>query len=140
MVYYHDERLIISLLPDALLGLPDIPRPENLPILTEKQMEAIEVVQMLAAKHQRVLRLELGDLVFVNNLALVHARQPFEDSAEKCRYLVRLWLKNEKLAWKLPRQIDVGNQLLFDDDDIEEMWNIAPEPRLSFTIRERFSP
>lgn len=130
------------MLPEALLGIADIPRSPDLPFLTEKQMEAIEIIQKLAAKHRLVLVTETGDMTFINNFALLHSREPFDDDeqANKCRYLVRLWLKNERLSWTLPRPLEIGNRLLFDDEEIPEIWNVAPEPRLSYAVRERFSP
>ena len=130
------------MLPEALLGFEDIPRSPELPVLTEEQIEALEIVQMLAAKHRLVLVTKPGDLTFVNNFALLHSREPFDDDeqAKKCRYLVRLWLKNKELAWTLPRPLEIGNQMVFDDEEVPEIWNIAPEQRLSYALRERFSP
>lgn len=131
------------MLPEALLGVPDIPRAQNLPILSDIQVEALVAVQMLASKHRLVLKTEPGDLTFINNFSLVHSREAFYDDdkeVRKCRYMVRLWLKNEELAWELPRQLELGNRLVYDDEEVEEFWNVAPEPRLFYSLRERFSP
>jgi hypothetical protein len=50
-----------------------------------------------------------------------------------------MWLKNEALAWKLPRPLQEGNMAIFEAGDagIEERWNILAAPRLSFAIQER---
>jgi len=80
-----------------------------------------------------------GDLTFINNHGLLHSREAFEDEGEKSRYLVRLWLKNKALAWKLPRVLREGNERLFEDNEVEEQWNIVPLPKLTFTVAERLS-
>lgn len=47
--------------------------------------------------------LEVGDVQFVHNPSLLHDRLAFENSPEKTRHLLRLWLSTGGLdGWKLP--------------------------------------
>jgi UV DNA damage repair endonuclease len=109
-----------------------------MPEITAAQMEALDVVQNVAEKHQLRLTMQPGDITFINNFALVHAREAFEDSASNIRHLVRLWLKNDRLAWKLPPTLCRGNEHTFEKSG--QNWNFMSEPRLSFKLKERFTP
>jgi hypothetical protein len=140
LLYYHDGHLILNFVSAPLIGVPGIDRSNGLPKLSSIQLEALQVVQSIAVKHQLVLQMRPGDLTFVNNLSIVHAREGFTDSKVNTRYLVRIWLRNERLKWKLPRPLSIGNRILFDEDDIQEKWNILYIPRISFNVRERFTP
>jgi hypothetical protein len=64
----------------------------------------------------------------------------FEDSQKKTRHLVRLWLKNELFAWKLPEALQGGNDKVFYNIETDERWEIIPPHRLGFDIREKFGP
>jgi Taurine catabolism dioxygenase TauD, TfdA family len=108
--------------------------------LFAEQIEALEILQILAKKHQIRLKAQAGDLTFVNNFAILHSRDAFEDTKEQSRHLVRLWLKNEALAWRLPPILNVGNQAVFYDDSVEGQWEIIPQPRLGFELRDKFGP
>jgi hypothetical protein len=131
---------MMSLVRDPLVGVKSIERPRNMPALTPLQLEALDAVQDLAHKHQRALRMQPGDLTFLNNFSILHAREAFEDSETQSRYLVRMWLKNEELAWHLPPELDTGNRKVFEEGEVAEDWNIVYKPRLMFQIAERMSP
>jgi hypothetical protein len=111
----------------------------QMPQPTAPQIEALDIVQSIAEKHQLRLTMLRGDLAFINNFGLLHARDGFQDTEEQTRHLVRMWLKNERLAWSLPRTLKKGNDRTFDDT-IEELWNIRPAPRVEFKLREKFGP
>jgi hypothetical protein len=108
---------------------------------TAKQLEALDLdlVQQLAEKHHLSLSMDQGDLAFINNLGILHAREEFTDSPEHTRHLVRMWLKNEDKAWPLPRTLKRGNDRTYDVA-AEEIWNILPAPRLAFKIRDKYGP
>lgn len=69
---------------------PEVPR------LTEKQLEAIDLFDALAASpdFHFATMFEPGDLQLVNNFVLYHSRTAFEDHPEpdRHRHLLRLWL------------------------------------------------
>ena len=80
-------------------------------------------------------------MIFINNYAVLHSREAFTDDAEHQRHLVRLWLKNERLAWRLPAALEEGSRKIYkEDDEVEEKWVIVPAPRTHFEERHYFDP
>ncbi|KAK1832993.1 hypothetical protein QBC39DRAFT_390275 [Podospora conica] len=142
LLFHHDSRLLMSLVPDPLVGIPSIPRTKGLPSLSTLQIEALEVVEGIARRHCRVLCMQPGDLTFVNNLGVLHAREGFVDQPGRSeRYLVRLWLRNAELGWELPEVLATGGERVFGEvEGVEEDWNVAFKPRLAFLPAERLSP
>ncbi|KAL4971063.1 uncharacterized protein BDV14DRAFT_194843 [Aspergillus stella-maris] len=144
LFFHRDGNLISSVLPDALVESPDVKRQAGLPSLTPIQIKALNAIQSLSRKHCVSLPMLKGDILFVNNLSLLHAREAFADSTVNKRYLVRLWLKNEEMAWKLPGVLKRGNEDLYsntvDGDEEERDWNIIPEPGFRFWVYERQTP
>jgi len=128
------------LFPDALVGFDDVPRPEGLPALTPKQREALTLVQQAATAHQLIMSTQAGDITFVNNLAVVHGREEFEDGPGQSRYLIRMWLKNEDMAWSLPEPLRIANDMVFYDPVVPEKWNINKVDNVKFQIYERHTP
>jgi hypothetical protein len=140
LLFYHGGHIILNFVPQSLVGLPNTTRATELPPLSPLQHEALEAVQRISEKHQLALTFKPGDLTFINNWAILHAREAFRDDLMNQRYLVRMWLKNDLLAWKLPNPLQEGNKKIFHDKSIAENWNVAYIPRLRFDIRECFTP
>ncbi|KAF8890086.1 hypothetical protein BD779DRAFT_1671450 [Infundibulicybe gibba] len=46
-----------------------------------------------------------GDIQYINNLGIFHARDGFKDNEKQARHLLRLWLRNEELAWETPQAL-----------------------------------
>jgi len=70
--------------------------------MTKVQAEALDMVHFTALKNCLTMRLKRGDIQLINNLAIQHARSEFRDSSLQRRHIIRLWLRNEKLAWETP--------------------------------------
>jgi hypothetical protein len=66
----------------------------NVPRLSDKQREAIELLLALAEELAFEMTLESGDLQFINSHVTYHGRTPFEDdkTSGRDRLLLRLWL------------------------------------------------
>ena len=66
----------------------------HVPRLTEKQREAIEMLAALAHELSFEMRFAPGDMQFLNNHVIYHARTPFEDDPApgQGRMLLRVWL------------------------------------------------
>ena len=66
--------------------------------MTEAKDELLTLVDQLAGDPSIHLRLKLepGDMIFLNNYAVAHSRSSFEDheEEERKRHLLRLWLVN----------------------------------------------
>lgn len=112
-----------------ITGSPSSPRSPGVPLMTEAQAEALDMVHFLAMKHRLTLKLRRGDIQLINNFAVQHARSNFVDSNFQRRHIVRLWLRNEALAWKTPNGLE---RTLFEkyEDSAERRkiarWNILP--------------
>jgi hypothetical protein len=68
----------------------------ELPRLTPQQKDALSLIDKIAADpaFHLPMSLQTGDIQLLNNLAVIHARNEFEDhpEPEKKRHLLRLWL------------------------------------------------
>ena len=95
--------------------------------LIEAQAEAIDAIHFTAVKHGLEINLLPGDMCFINNLALMHGRNAFEDSDESKRYFLRLWLRDPENAWEIPEGLRKIHDLVFEPQpDIEDHWDIDP--------------
>ncbi|KAL2016171.1 hypothetical protein VTK56DRAFT_4111 [Thermocarpiscus australiensis] len=117
LLYVSEHNILISVDPGRLGLHPATARTGRespVPALSSLQLEALEVLSSLASKYSHRLDRRPGDMVFINNLALLHARDSYVDPTEgPGRYLVRLWLRNPTLAWKIPESMRVPWEAAF---------------------------
>lgn len=99
-----------------MTGAPHEPRSSNIPGLTEVQAEALDALHFLAQKHQIRTSVEKGDMRFINNMGLLHCREAFEDGPVNKRHLMRIWLNNRDLCWKLPWSLRLAWARVFEED------------------------
>ncbi|KAL5000350.1 hypothetical protein BDV10DRAFT_162546 [Aspergillus recurvatus] len=77
-----------------------------IPPLSDRQIEALEVLEQTCQRLSLHMILEVGDIQFVSNSHVLHARTAYKDYAPPAprRHLMRLWLatpENEG-GWRLP--------------------------------------
>lgn len=77
------ERLIIQYARRGFTGYWGLPRSADIPPITEAQAEALDALHFAADKYKVSLEFQPGDIQFVNNLSIFHARGGFKDSPEK---------------------------------------------------------
>lgn len=77
------ERLIIQYARRSFTGYWGLPRSSNIPPITEAQAEALDALHYTAEKYAVSLDFHQGDIQYVNNLSIFHARAGFQDSEEK---------------------------------------------------------
>jgi hypothetical protein len=65
------------------VGFGALPRSPNIPPISEAQAEALDTLHFIGEKFCVNTEFQRGDIQFVNNLAVFHARDGFVDSAEK---------------------------------------------------------
>jgi hypothetical protein len=96
--------------------------------MSEVQAEALDMVHFLSKKYCLTMRLQRGDIQLVNNLAIQHAREEFFDSRSQRRHIIRLWLRNEKLAWKTPDGLKATWHEKYGESQRRKnaRWNILP--------------
>lgn len=108
LMQYNDDKMITMVDPGRLGLHPATasgPRAgsDGMPELTTVQTRALETFSGLARQLAATVRIQAGDVLLVNNLALLHAREPYEDDALGARrHLVRLWLRSPEHSWSIP--------------------------------------
>lgn len=112
------------------------PNPTQPPPSPER-LEAMALLESLAWKRAFPLPRQAGDIAFINNLCLMHARREF-DLDEKSgvplaskRHLVKLMLRDEELSWVLPSSWDWCRERIYGSNDEEggrsERWELSPD-------------
>ncbi|KAK2462467.1 hypothetical protein APHAL10511_005437 [Amanita phalloides] len=124
---YHNNRIIVQYARRYFTGYLGLPRSPNIPPISEAQAEALDTLHFLGEKFNLGLNFQKGDIQYINNLGVFHARDGFTDSPEHTRHLLRLWLRNEELAWKLPRQFrPIWQKLYYSLTPEEQQFPIEP--------------
>ncbi|KAL4780651.1 hypothetical protein BJX76DRAFT_360635 [Aspergillus varians] len=113
-----------------LTGAPSCPHTPGIPPMTEEQAEALDTVHFTAQKHQLCIPLQRGDIQILNNLALFHARRGFVDDDVRKRHLLRLWLRNEEMAWEIPAVLVGQAREVYGREglDAEPKWDVNQTP------------
>ncbi|CAI6338543.1 unnamed protein product [Periconia digitata] len=77
-----------------------------IPALSPEQQRAIEILEATCVKHSLHMILDIGDIQFLSNNHILHARTAYKDYPAPAprRHLMRLWLSTpeEEGGWKLP--------------------------------------
>ncbi|KAK6334657.1 hypothetical protein TWF718_010105 [Orbilia javanica] len=125
-------RILASLSPRQLSGSKVHPRPSGIPALTPRQQEALTLLESLCQKFSITHTLSRGSFVFLNNLTVFHNRGPYFDDlqapVESHRHLIRMFLRNEELAWTTPKELWLDWGRVFGEfDGVEERWVVNKE-------------
>jgi hypothetical protein len=95
--------------------------------MTEAQAEALDAVHISALKHCLKLKMTAGDMCFINNFAIMHSRNSFEDKDQASRYVLRLWLNNPGKGWEIPPGLQLAWDRIFEPiEEIVDYWDIDP--------------
>lgn len=70
-----------------------------MPGLTEAQVKAMDAVQFMAAANSIELPMMKGDILFVNDQAIMHARGSFSDNGLAQRHLLKMFLRDPERSW-----------------------------------------
>ncbi|KAI0308629.1 hypothetical protein OF83DRAFT_1180571 [Amylostereum chailletii] len=129
LLYFSDPHVIIQYSRRHFTGYGSQARNPDIPPITEAQAEALDAVHYLAEKYSLGLNFQKGDIQFINSLGLLHARDAFTDSTEQTRHLIRLWLRNDALAWKTPEPLQPIWQRLYSVGPDQQRFPLEPEIR-----------
>ncbi|KAF8994584.1 hypothetical protein BDQ17DRAFT_1392391 [Cyathus striatus] len=130
LLYFHDGKAIIQYARRSFTGFLGLPRSKGIPPITEAQAEALDTIHFLAEKYQLGLNFQKGDIQYINNLSIFHGRDGFTDTPDKRRHLLRLWLRDEEKAWKIPEGLQPLWKRLFYTANIDEhRFPLDPEIR-----------
>ncbi|KAI0123987.1 hypothetical protein BJ170DRAFT_69118 [Xylariales sp. AK1849] len=121
----HHGNLIISMDPGRIGPHTSTPK-GVVPDLTSNQQMALADMQKAAEKHQLKLNNRPGDLLYINNWSILHAREAYRDAETSSRHLVRLWLRNEALGWPVP-------------DSMRDPWDSAFGDKARAVVNRRYA-
>ncbi|CAO2655440.1 Nn.00g105040.m01.CDS01 [Neocucurbitaria sp. VM-36] len=114
-----------------ITGSQHYPLSPTLPAMSEEQAEALDMVHYIAEEHGIVMTLEPGDMLFYNNLAVLHGRNAFTDTdtGDHRRHIIRLWVRNEEHAWETPAELAREWHLVYGESErrARAQWKINPE-------------
>ena len=105
MLYQSAGRVLVQLVWQPFIEHPSF--------LSKEQKQALDKVQEIAKRVSIELDHQEGDIQFVNNLALLHARKSFKDSTENSRHLLRMGIRDLEHGWTLPKQYKELTNLAF---------------------------
>jgi hypothetical protein len=75
-----------------------------MPTLSASQVHALAVVEDLARRCSAKLDRQQGDIQFVNNLSIMHARSAYgKKNGRSTRHLLRMFLRDPENAWEKPK-------------------------------------
>lgn len=136
VIFYSNGRLITNFGRGALLGSASHPRPDLLPKLTRIQIEALDAIENIAKATQLEIATKAGDIHFINNLAVLHRRKGFVNgvSATEKRHLVRMTLRDDKMGWEIPQELQAEWNFAFEGP-ATKMWHLEPMPEGFFPLR-----
>jgi len=122
------EKAMFSFSRRPLVGNASSPRTPDIPDLNGSQIEALNTVQSTAEQHAISIKLKPGDMLFWNNLALLHSRAGFTDSPTRRRHLLRLWLRNDETEknWIIPEELEAAWTEAFDHASRPQLWPVEP--------------
>jgi hypothetical protein len=132
---YHDDKLIVHCSRYPLTGFGSYVRNPDLPPINEKQLEALNAVHFTAQRNSIRLPNRPGDLVYINNKAMLHGREamakrPGEHDLSK-RHRLKFWLRDPARAWKLPSSLNGIDNKVFganrEDGGRVEILQLGPE-------------
>lgn len=147
LLYYLDSKIIIQYARRYFTGFQHLPRSKDIPPITEAQAEALDALHFLGKRFSLGLNFQQGDIQYINNLSIFHARDGFTDSPRKTydflsyfrfipnrysyssRHLLRFWLRNEELAWTLPESLKPLWKQTFNVNPEEQTFAIEPVMR-----------
>ncbi|KAJ7611641.1 hypothetical protein FB45DRAFT_313187 [Roridomyces roridus] len=129
VLYLTEGHAVIQYSRRQFTGYGEQQRSPNIPPITEAQAEALDMLHFLAEKHSLQLNFKKGDIQYINSMGLLHARDEFTDDEQHTRHLVRLWLRNNELAWKTPGPLEKTWQLLYSIPPEAQRFPLEPEIR-----------
>lgn len=77
------ERILLQYARRYFVGFGALPRSPEIPPITEAQAEVLDALHFLGERFCVSTGFERGDIQYVNNLAVFHARDGYRDTEEK---------------------------------------------------------
>lgn len=81
-LFYHDAKIIVQYARRLFTGFLGLPRSGGIPPISEAQAEALDALHFLGERYALGLNFQKGDVQYINNLGVFHARDAFVDTPE----------------------------------------------------------
>ena len=129
IVGHVDGKAQINFGSSFVAGHPKYPLSAAAPPLKESQKSALDALLTVAKQHSFQLSQEAGDILFVNNLSIMHARDAFIDDADSNtqRHVLRLWLRDSEASWPVAQSLKSKH---------EDLYNLDPDTQQLLTLSE----
>ncbi|KAF6239760.1 hypothetical protein HO173_002306 [Letharia columbiana] len=135
LLFTDGEKVMFNFSRYPLCGFRGNKRNQSLPAPTESQLEALDAVHFFAEKNSMSLPTKTGDILYLNNMSMLHAREPFEDQGTQGmgsrRHMLKMQLRDPKRTWRLPNNLVESWKFLFapnrEDGGKDERFMITPE-------------
>lgn len=117
-LFFSHNKPMCQLVKAPLKGTPLLPRDARMPLVTAKQEHALQSVERLAQRFCTTLDRKQGDMQFLHNLSVLHARGAYRGAAPgqpSSRHLLRMFLRDPERAWAKPARF----QESFDDPFVQ---------------------
>lgn len=91
----------------------------------------MDVVGRIAEEISLKFQFRTGDVQFLNNLSILHAREEFrraDGNGSKRRHLLRLVQRDDEFGWKLPADMGEVMEKMFAHKPEDEKFIWSPEP------------
>lgn len=137
LLFYHDSKLMMNFGRTPLLGNATHPRPEHLPRLNDRQLEALDLVEAIAQALQMEIKTRSGDMHFINNFTILHRREGFVNGAspDEKRHLVRMRLRSSSMGWAIPESLRQEWTDAFAEEG-PKTWHLELMPGDAFPLRK----
>jgi hypothetical protein len=114
IISHVDGKAQINFGSSFVAGHPKYPLSADAPELLEAQKVALDRLMSVAKQHSFQLSQECGDILFVNNLSIMHARDAFIDDLdhEKQRHVLRLWMLDRETSWPIAKSLAYKHKAL----------------------------
>jgi len=106
-------------------GDEKLPRLESLPKLTSEQIRALEMIQKIAGHVCALITLKAGDIFFINNRAMLHAKSSYVDNSGSKQHAIKIVLRDADFAWPIPKALEGYYENMYGGNRPEdEIWKV----------------
>jgi len=132
LLFEEDGKIILNYARRYFLGSPGYPRNPSLAAISDEQLLALNVLDQVASEVALTFRFETGDVQFLNNLGILHARESFVNSdLTGCRrHLLRMYLHDSVNGWSVPPELRGMMEELYNHDQKSQKlpWTLSALP------------
>jgi hypothetical protein len=98
-LFFSKGKPICQLVKAPLLGTPRLPRHKTMPKVSAEQVHAMEVIENVAKRFSIKIDRRNGDIQYINNMSMMHARSAYGNTERSSRHLLRMFLRDPKNMW-----------------------------------------